>query len=395
MARPVNRIVLIVLDSLGCGADPDAAQYGDAGSNTLSHIARAVPGLALPNLAALGLGRIPGVSGIPAVRPSNGAFGRMQPRSAGKDTTTGHWELAGVVLEQPFPTYPHGFPAEVTARLEHAFARPILGNVPASGTEIIARLGDEHVRTGCPIVYTSADSVLQIAAHEAVIPLERLYAYCREARAIMQGLHGVGRIIARPFVGTSGQYKRTANRRDFSLTPAGPTLLDRAQAAGLDVIGVGKISDIFAGRGLTATWPTHSNDEGVSRTLDCLDEPFRGLLMVNLVDFDMLYGHRNDPAGYAAALMDFDRRLPQILARIGPEDRLCITADHGCDPTWPGSDHTREYVPLLIYGSGLTNIDLGTRSSFADLAATIADWLDLPPFAATSMKPLLENIKKA
>lgn len=375
----MKRATIIVLDSVGCGASPDAHLYGDEGSNTLSHTAAAVPEMKLPNLAALGLGLIPGVSGIEQARYPTGSYGRMQPQSAGKDTTTGHWELAGLILENPFPVYPAGFPDDVVAQLEKAFGRKIIGNMPASGTEIIASLGDEHVRTGCPIVYTSADSVLQIAAHESTIPLQQLYAYCEAARQIMQGRHAVGRIIARPFIGQSGAYQRTVNRHDYSLEPFAPTILDLAAAAGYTVAGIGKIYDIYAGRGLTRTIKSAGNLDGIRKTLDCLKESFDGILMVNLVDFDMLYGHRNDPQGYANALMEFNHHLPAIMDSIGAGELLLITADHGCDPTWAGTDHTREYVPILAYRPELASgQDLGTRTSFSDLAATVSDYLDLP-----------------
>ena len=379
----MKRITVIILDSAGCGASPDAHEYGDAGSNTLAHVASAVPDMTLPNLAALGLGRIPGVTGLEKAPRPAACYGRMQEQSPGKDTTTGHWELAGLILDQPFPVYPDGFPDAIVRQLEHAFGRPVIGNIAASGTEIINRLGDEHVNTGNPIGYTSADSVLQIAAHEACIPVDRLYAFCRKARDIMQGAHAVGRIIARPFIGANGDYQRTASRKDFSLEPFTPTVLDRAAAAGYDVVGIGKIHDIYAGRGLTAYEKTKGNADGVNKTREWLGRPFNGLMLVNLVDFDMLYGHRNDPEGYAGALMAFDQELPSILQFIGPDDLLLITADHGCDPTFPGTDHTREYVPLLAYTPALRQaVDLGTRSTFADLAATVAAFLQLPGHTA-------------
>lgn len=375
----MKRVSVIVLDGVGCGSCEDSYLYGDEGSNTLSHVAEAVPDLSLPNLASLGLGLIPDVSGIQRVSSPLGCYGRCKEKSPGKDTTTGHWELAGLILEKPFPVYPNGFPECIVRQLEEAFGRRILGNIPASGTEIIARLGDEHVKTGCPIVYTSADSVLQIAAHESVIPLEQLYDYCEKARQIMQGDHAVARIIARPFTGTSGAYRRTANRRDYSLPPFAPTVLDKTSEAGYAVVGIGKIHDIFAGRGLTESVKTKNNLDGIQQTLASLERPFSGLLMVNLVDFDMLYGHRNDPFGFAAALMEFDHYLPSIMALLSPDELLLITADHGCDPVFPGTDHTREYVPLLAYGPSLARgVNLGTRDCFCDVAATIADFLSLP-----------------
>jgi len=375
----MKRVTIIVLDSVGCGAAPDSHLYGDEGSNTLSHVAAAVPEMRLPNLAGLGLGLIEQVSGIERAERPGAWYGRMQEQSAGKDTTTGHWELAGLSLEKPFPVYPDGFPQVIVSRLEAAFGRQILGNIPASGTEIIQRLGDEHVRTGSPIVYTSADSVLQIACHEAVVPLETLYRFCEQSRAIMGGEHAVGRIIARPFAGTSGDYRRTANRHDYALEPFGKTVLDMASSAGYTVAGIGKIHDIYAGRGLTRHVRTTSNQDGIGKTLRWLGESFEGILMVNLVDFDALYGHRNNPEGYAAALMAFDSRLPELIAALSPGELLLITADHGCDPTWPGTDHTREYVPLLAYQPGMDQgRPLGTRSCFCDLAATVADYLSLP-----------------
>lgn len=389
----MKRVTIIVLDSVGCGASPDAHLYGDEGSNTLSHIAAAVPEMILPNLEKLGLGLIQGATGIGQVSRPIGNYGRMQPQSAGKDTTTGHWELAGLVLDKPFPVYPDGFPGEIVAQLEKAFGRKIIGNIAASGTEIIARLGDEHVRTGCPIVYTSADSVLQIAAHESIIPLEQLYAYCQAARQIMQGPHAVGRIIARPFTGQTGAYQRTVNRHDYSLEPFAPTVLDRARASGYTVAGIGKINDIYAGRGLTRTVKSSGNLDGIKKTIETLKEPFDGILMVNLVDFDMLYGHRNDPEGYAAALMEFDHHLPAIMSGLSAGELLLLTADHGCDPTWTGTDHTREYVPILACGPGLaTGLDLGTRAGFSDLAATVTDYLDLPGnHGGRSFWPLLRE----
>jgi phosphopentomutase len=377
----MKRMTIIILDSVGCGAAPDAALYGDEGCNTLAHIAEAVPDLRLPNLAELGLGHIPGTAGIPLSRNPAGNYGRMQEQSPGKDTTTGHWELAGIRLTRPFPVYPDGFPPEIVSLLEQAFNRSILGNIPASGTEIINQLGDEHVRTGFPIVYTSADSVLQIAAHESVIPLEQLYLYCRLAREIMQGEHAVGRIIARPFSGSSGLYQRTVNRHDFSLEPPEPTILDCAVQSGLTVTGIGKINDIYTGRGVTRAIPTKSNQDGIEQTIAAMRESSDDIIMTNLVDFDMLYGHRNDPRGYADALMQFDHFLPDLLKETSSEDLMIITADHGCDPTFPGTDHTREYVPLLTYSPAQQpGQNLGTRACFCDLAATIADYFELKPW---------------
>ena len=361
-----NRAVVVVLDSLGVGELPDAAQFGDAGCHTLLHILARMPDLALPNLRSLGLLRLLGAQD--AVLPQAG-WGKMAERSRGKDTTTGHWELSGLVLDKPFPTFPHGFPDAFLERFSQAVGRPCIGNCTASGTEIIQRLGDEAVRRGALIVYTSADSVFQVAAHEEVVPLSELYAICQTARGMLTGDLAVGRVIARPFVGGQGQYVRTANRRDFSLEPTGRTMLDALQAAGRDVLAVGKISDIFAGRGITESFPTHGNEEGERTLLDLLERDFSGLLFVNLVDFDMLYGHRRDAEGYGRALEHFDRTLGEALRRLRPGDLLAVTGDHGCDPTFRGTDHTREYVPLLLHG-GATG-DLGVRTSFSDLAATV------------------------
>lgn len=361
-----NRAVVVVLDSLGVGELPDAAQFGDAGCHTLLHILARMPDLALPNLRSLGLLRLLGAQD--AVLPQAG-WGKMAERSRGKDTTTGHWELSGLVLDKPFPTFPHGFPDAFLERFSQAVGRPCIGNCTASGTEIIQRLGDEAVRRGALIVYTSADSVFQVAAHEEVVPLSELYAICQTARGMLTGDLAVGRVIARPFVGGQGKYVRTANRRDFSLEPAGRTMLDALQAVGRDVLAVGKISDIFAGRGITESFPTHGNEEGERALLDLLERDFSGLLFVNLVDFDMLYGHRRDAEGYGRALEHFDRTLGEALRRLRPGDLLAVTGDHGCDPTFRGTDHTREYVPLLLHG-GATG-DLGVRTSFSDLAATV------------------------
>lgn len=361
-----NRAVVVVLDSLGVGELPDAAQFGDAGCHTLLHILARMPDLALPNLRSLGLLRLLGAQD--AVLPQAG-WGKMAERSRGKDTTTGHWELSGLVLDKPFPTFPHGFPDAFLERFSQAVGRPCIGNCTASGTEIIQRLGDEAVRRGALIVYTSADSVFQVAAHEEVVPLSELYAICQTARGMLTGDLAVGRVIARPFVGGQGKHVRTANRRDFSLEPTGRTMLDALQAAGRDVLAVGKISDIFAGRGITESFPTHGNEEGERALLDLLERDFSGLLFVNLVDFDMLYGHRRDAEGYGRALEHFDRTLGEALRRLRPGDLLAVTGDHGCDPTFRGTDHTREYVPLLLHG-GATG-DLGVRTSFSDLAATV------------------------
>ena len=387
MRGAIARLVLIVLDGVGVGEAPDAARYGDAGSNTLGNTARAVGGLALPNLGALGLGNLTEVAGVPPVARPGGAFGRMRERSAGKDTTTGHWELAGLRLEKPFPTYPHGFPPELIRRFEEAIGREVIGNKPASGTAILDELGPLHMETGRPIVYTSADSVFQIAAHEEVIGREALYEMCRIARRLLQGEHAVGRVIARPFVGTPGNFTRTAGRRDFSLEPPEPTLLDLAVACGVSVFAVGKIEDIFAGRGVTRSVHTAENRETVDAVLRLLREAAApALIFANCVDFDAKWGHRNDPEGYARGLEAFDARLPELLAALGERDVLVITADHGCDPTTPSTDHSRELVPLLVAGPRVRpGVDLGLRDTFADVAATAAEGLGIrPPRHGTS-----------
>jgi phosphopentomutase len=378
VSKQIKRIVLIVLDSVGCGDAPDAQAYGDAGANTLGNLARAIGGLPLANLGKLGLGNLTAIQGVPPVDRAEGVFGRLTEVSAGKDTTTGHWELAGVILDQPFPTYPNGFPADWMAQFEARIGRKTLGNYPASGTEIIKELGEEHMRTGKPIVYTSADSVFQIAAHEDVIPLDELYRLCETARAMLVGEHAVGRVIARPFIGTPGNFTRTERRKDFSRTPAEDTILDAVKNAGQAVMAVGKIEDIFAHRGLTDSIHSGNNMAGIDAILEFLRRDQAGLIFANLVDFDALFGHRRDPRGYANALQAFDQRLPEIRQQLRPDDILMITADHGNDPTFTGTDHTRERVPLLITGEPVrVNCNLGTRASYADVAATIAELLDV------------------
>ena len=368
-----KRAIVILLDSLGIGALPDAAAFGDEGSNTLGHILERMPDLRIPNLRALGLGRLMGAQD--AVREDAG-YGRMRERSRGKDTTTGHWEMSGVILDRPFPTFPHGFPEEFLRQFSKRVGRPVIGNCTASGTEIIQRLGRQAVEERALIVYTSADSVFQIAAHEEVVPVEELYAICRTARGMLTGEMAVGRVIARPFVGQDGQYVRTANRRDFSLEPTGRTMLDAVKEAGLSVLSVGKIYDIFAGRGVTQAHLTHGNAEGERKTLELMAEDFSGLLFVNLVDFDMLYGHRRDVAGYGHALEHFDETLGRLLAMLRPQDLLIVTGDHGCDPAFTGTDHTREYVPVLMAGGARG--PLPERETFADVAATVCRHLDVP-----------------
>jgi phosphopentomutase len=369
------RVLLLVCDSFGVGEAPDAAAYQDQGSNTLGNTARAVGGIEVPHLGALGLGLLTEIAGVPARAEPGTAHGRLTERSAGKDTTTGHWEMGGVILDRPFPLYPEGFPSEVIEPFERAVGKEILGNRPASGTEIIEELGEEHVRTGRPIVYTSGDSVFQIAAHKDVVPLETLYDWCRIARRILDGEHRVGRVIARPFVGEPGAFTRTHERRDFSVEPPGPTYLDRVKDAGIPVYGVGKIPDIFAGHGLTESRHSESNDQGVDLTIEYLrrDEPL--LVVTNLVDFDTTYGHRSDPEGYARCVEEFDRRVPELVDAVAA-GLLLLTGDHGCDPTDESTDHTREHTPALAAGGALgerQSVDLGTRDTFADLGATIAD----------------------
>ena len=373
----MKRVFLIVLDSFGIGALPDAAAFGDPGTNTLRSCAKSEH-LNIPNMVAAGLGNIDGVDCLPKTAVPTGAVARLAEKSMGKDTTIGHWEIAGIVSPNPLPTYPNGFPDEVLEPFKAATGRGVLANAPWSGTEVINVFGDEHVRTGDLIVYTSADSVFQIAAHEAVVPLEQLYEYCRIARKQLQGKHGVGRVIARPFVGTSGAYKRTSNRHDYSLEPPKATLLDALTAAGKASIGVGKIYDIFAGVGVTEHVYNKSNADGMNHTLNYADKDFEGLCFVNLVDFDMVYGHRRDIDGYAKALAEFDAWLPRLLEKLGDEDIVMITADHGCDPGYAATtDHTREHVPLLILGKQVLPVNLGTRTSFADIAATVAELLEV------------------
>lgn len=374
----IKRILLIVLDSVGCGDAPDAAQYLDFDSNTLANTSKAVSGLNLPNLGSLGLGNLTDIYGVPPSSEARGVFGRLTEVSAGKDTTTGHWELAGIILETPFPTYPNGFPRELLHRFEAQIGRETIGNYPASGTEIIKELGEEHLRTGKPIIYTSADSVFQIAAHEGIIPIDELYQFCEIAREQLTGEHAVGRVIARPFIGEPGNFTRTEGRKDYSLQPPKDTILDVLKHAGKEVAGVGKIEDIFAHRGLTMGNHTGNNMAGVDAIISYLEKDFNGLIFANLVDFDALYGHRNNPRGYADALEAFDRRMPEILGNLREGDILMITADHGNDPTTPGTDHSRERVPILIVGKSVRkNVNLGTRTSFSDIAATIGEILQV------------------
>ena len=369
----MKRIFLFVLDSCGAGELPDAAKFGDHGVNTLRSCVSSKL-LHIPNMRAAGLANIDGLDFLGPVDRPCGAYGKLAEASMGKDTTIGHWEIAGVVSPTPLPTYPNGFPEEVLQPFREATGRGVLANAPWSGTAVINEFGDEHMRTGDLIVYTSADSVFQIAAHEDIVPVEQLYEYCRIARRILQGKHGVGRVIARPFVGSNGNYTRTANRHDFSLEPPRKTMLDAFKNAGLASIAVGKIYDIFAGQGITEHVYTKGNTDGMVKTMAYADRDFTGLCFINLVDFDMLYGHRRNVDGYAAALTEFDKWLAGFMKKMGPEDLVMITADHGCDPAYLATtDHTREYIPLLLLGQQLKPVDLGIRPRFADIAATICD----------------------
>ena len=373
------RVILIVLDSVGVGELPDAASYGDTGSNTLGNISRQIR-LRLPSMCALGLRHVAYMDGVDPVPLPRGAFGRMAEASPGKDSVTGHWELMGLVLDRPFPLFPHGFPPDIMGVFEERIGRRTLGNKAASGTAIIDELGPEHIRTGAPIVYTSADSVFQIAAHEDVVPVPELYRFCEIAFELVGVGKGVGRVIARPFVGEPGSFLRTANRKDFALTPFAPTLLDKLTEAGIPVVAVGKIEDLFAGRGIAHATHTSSDAHGMDEIERAMESTPQGLIFANLVDFDTVYGHRNDPAGYAANLERFDARLTALLPRIGPSDVLVITADHGNDPTTPSTDHSREHVPVLLYGPAVrAGVDLGVRETFADLGQTLAELFGVGP----------------
>ena len=376
-----QRVILIVLDSVGAGELPDADKYGDEGSDTLGNISRAVP-LRLPSLRSLGLSRVSTIKDETGSPAPLGAFGRMAEASPGKDSVTGHWEIAGLVLDRPFPVFPDGFPPDIMNEFERRIGRKTLGNKAASGTAIIDELGPEHVRTGFPIVYTSADSVFQIAAHEEIVPVPLLYEFCQVAFDLVGAGRGVGRVIARPFVGNPGSFMRTPNRRDFALTPFAPTLLDALTAATIPVIAVGKIEDLFAGRGISRAVHTTSDEDGMDEVEKAIETTPRGLIFANLVDFDTVYGHRNDPAGYAGNLERFDARLARLLPRIGDGDLLFITADHGNDPTTPSTDHSREHVPVFAYGPAVRpGVNLGLRESFADLGQTIASIFNVGPLA--------------
>jgi phosphopentomutase len=373
----IKRVFLIVLDSVGVGEMPDAAAYGDQGSNTVGNIAKVLGGLKLPNLESAGIGKLTAIKGVSS-NVEGKIYGKIAERSAGKDTTTGHWEMAGLILSRPFPVYPHGFPPEIITEFSKKTGHGVIGNKAASGTEIIAELGAQHIRTKDLIVYTSADSVFQIAAHEEIIPLEQQYQYCEIARQILQGEHTVGRVIARPFLGKPGSFYRTPGRKDYSLKPFSETVLDRLKAAGSVVYGVGKIEDIFSWQGLTQSNHTHNNQETLAFISELIQDQFEGLVFANCIDFDMLYGHRNDPQGYGRALQEFDIWLGQNLPALHQGDIIIVTGDHGCDPTTASTDHSREYTPLLILGPGLpAGVDLGVRSTFADIAATLCQWFNL------------------
>ncbi len=382
----MKRVFLIVLDSFGIGEMEDAADYGDKGTNTLRSVSSSSY-FHMPNMGKMGLFNLDGVDCVPKEDYFTARIARMKEASKGKDTTIGHWEIAGVLSKKPLPTYPDGFPKEVLDAFKAKTGRGVLCNKPYSGTEVIKDYGEEHVRTGDLIVYTSADSVFQIAAHEDVVPIEQLYEYCRMAREILQNEHGVGRVIARPFIGEAGNYTRTPRRHDFSLQPPSVTMLDQLCAAGRDVIAVGKIQDIFAGKGITEFTYTKGNEEGIEKTLEYLEKDFDGLCFVNLVDYDMLYGHRNDVDGYAKALSYFDEKLPEICQKLRTDDILMITADHGCDPGYTVStDHSREHTPFIMYGHGIAPGNLGTRDTFADIGATVLDYFGIEPeFSGTSM----------
>lgn len=393
--RPINRVLVFVLDGVGAGEAPDAAAYGDKGSNSLSNTAKAVGGLKLPNLQALGFGNITPIKGVAPLRPAGGCFGKLTPKSAGKDSITGHWELMGVYLEKPFPTYPNGFPPAVVEMFRMATGLELLGNKPASGIDIIQEYGMEHMKTGKPIVYTSADSVFQIAAHESIIPIEKLYEICKKSRDFLRDEHAVGRVIARPFTGDSPEtFTRTSRRKDYPLKPFTPTVMDKVIKSGLEVYSTGKIDDLFAHQGITVSNHTTNNQDSLDAALEFIQLSFRGLLMVNLIEFDMIYGHRNDVKGYAQALENFDLFLPEIRRHMRADDIAMIVADHGVDPTMPGSDHSREYSPLLVFGEPIkSDIDLGVRNSYADAGTTIAEIFSLqaPPIGTSFLKEIAQK----
>jgi len=374
----IKRIILIVLDSVGVGELPDAALYGDEGSNTLKNIYKNVENFSLPNLEHLGILNIKGLEDIKGSESFLGSVAKCNEKSKGKDTTTGHWEIAGLILDKPFPTYPQGFPDDLIKEFEKRTGRRVMGNYPASGTEIIKELGKKHMETGNLIVYTSADSVFQIAAHEEVVPLDELYDICRIARDMLKGPHGVGRVIARPFLGQEGNFTRTGNRKDFSLEPFRDTILDYVKNSGREVLAIGKIEDIFANKGITKSNHTKNNDEGIKATIQAIKEDFEGLIFTNLVDFDMVYGHRNDIYGYAHSLMSFDDKLADIMGSLRDDDLLIITADHGCDPTTASTDHSREYIPLIFYGKRVkANNNLGILDTYACIGKTVLDIFEI------------------
>ena len=374
----INRAILIVLDSVGIGELPDAHKYNDVGSNTIGNISSKCNGINLKNLSKLGLGNIEGIKGVEKELEPKGAFGKCAEASNGKDTITGHWEIGGVILEKPLNTYPNGFPERIINEFENKIGRKIIGNKVASGTEILDELGEQHIKTGCPVIYTSADSVFQIAAHEDVISVDELYRFCEIARNMLVGDDTVGRVIARPFVGEVGNFKRTSRRHDYALEPFSKTFLEYIKDSGMEVNAVGKISDIYCGKGITSSVHTTGNEDGINKTIDLIKNESKGLIFTNLVDFDMLYGHRNDAEGYKKALEYFDMRLPEIIENINDDDVLIITADHGCDPTTASTDHSREYIPLVIYGKEIKeNINLGIRNSFCDIGKTVLDLLNI------------------
>jgi len=387
----INRVLIFVADSVGIGQLPDSKDFGDEGVNTLGNIVRQTGGIQLPNLVKLGLGNIDGINVIKGVENPIGSYGRSMEISKGKDTTTGHWEIAGLYIKKPFKTYPNGFPKHIINEFEEKIGRGVLGNIAASGTKIIEDLGEKHIRTGKVIVYTSADSVFQVAAHEEVVELDELYRICKIAREILKGEEQVARVIARPFIGKPGKFLRTANRRDFSINPFSHTVLDYAVEAGYDVMAVGKIEDIFNGQGITKSIHTRDNMDGIDKTIEFLKTNNKGIIFTNLVDFDAKYGHRRNVEGYKRALEDMDKRIPEILDSLKDEDVLIFTADHGNDPTYRGTDHTREYVPILVYGKNIkSGVNIGTRKTLADIAATVSDILNLKfPQYGTSFKNLI------
>ncbi|MDO9088164.1 MAG: phosphopentomutase [Anaerolineaceae bacterium] len=392
--QKIQRVIIFVLDGVGAGAAPDADIYGDIGSNSLSNTASAVGGLNLPNLESIGFGRITPMEGVKSVNPASGAFGKLTPKSAGKDSITGHWELMGIYLQKPFPVFPDGFPPALINKFTSMTGLEVLANVAASGTEIIQEYGEEHIRTGKPIVYTSADSVFQIAAHEDIIPIERLYELCRISREILVGEYGVGRVIARPFTGKKvGEFQRTSRRHDYPRYPETDTMMDKLLSAGFDVYATGKIDDLFGNRGISVTNHTTNNHDSLKSTIEFMQKDFHGLLFANLIEFDQIYGHRNDARGYANALEEFDGFIPQIQKNLNEDDIVMIVSDHGVDPTTESTDHSREYSPLLVFGKSVKeNVDLGVRGSYADVGATIAEIFDLEP--PQIGKSFLEEIRR-